>query len=866
MQHLSSFVSTITRAATVAAGVAIPVGLLAGCVAESSEHSSSAAALYAPAVGTSTPLVNMGTRKCAGVAGSEPDGGVVQSRCTGARGQTWHVVAEAPAESPPAIALRNLETGRCAAIVSSSLRQARCDGRPNQLFVAEPIDDDLGGVRLRVRSSGRCLAIPGGSTADGVNVREETCNASSTQRWERLLSSPGVPTGRWRDIDLYRVTYNDDGEVRMLSFPTPVPTTPLAIDVAASRTPTSADATAGELVLGYTDGAALFEAVERTREIAPRTLGSMFETSIAFSNIPTPVTGLTLDPRDHGIVISGGTLFELGTTTSWPAQSVTGSGDFLGWVEGSPTSFAAIGPGSSAGLIARSRDVGGWRYTIDRVAVADAPTDLGYSPGAGFALVSYTGRSVRYSEDPLFSFGDFELYYTDDSTPWRTLIGLGRHLPIPYGGVPIAIAAGECEIVIAVEADGFIRARAFDLDRCDRPREVVDYSEASWVVLNPSDRGRGGRVWDLDATYQARSPIFDHDLTWRIRTRYLNGPETETIEPFDYVLLPPRPWQQATGFRIEAGIVGQGLPFPIHVIDIEATARWNCTDGRNESWQTTTHTDTFFVGSNTFDAGMTAAIGDTDCSDAGPDFHFVPYSGALSIDGHLFDATGTLVRTERIEMAYGEVLSGTRFVPRYTRDVPPSLPEGDPLTFLSQYGNPSMTDGVATVPIPFPFEYLGHPVSEVEISTNGFITFNRGPMPFSYRLNDSLPGAADPNAVVAWWWDDLEIRPGGGAWSTVVGISPWFRRLVITLRGLAFQGDANTLLDVQIALIESTNEIVVNYGQKTAGFGTEDFTASVGWEDFTGALGGSFGLFACTPSCDQNDWVDNLRVTYSPVP
>lgn len=41
------------------------------------------------------------------------------------------------------------------------------------------------------RGSGKCLKVPGGSTANGVNVTQSTCNGSSNQQWSVVWDNYG---------------------------------------------------------------------------------------------------------------------------------------------------------------------------------------------------------------------------------------------------------------------------------------------------------------------------------------------------------------------------------------------------------------------------------------------------------------------------------------------------------------------------------------------------------------------------------------------------------------------------------------------------------------------------------------------------
>ena len=65
-------------------------------------------------------------------------------------------------------------------------------------------------------------------------------------------------------------------------------------------------------------------------------------------------------------------------------------------------------------------------------------------------------------------------------------------------------------------------------------------------------------------------------------------------------------------------------------------------------------------------------------------------------------------------------------------------------------------DAIAGVRLPFGIPYFGAaPDSTITVSTNGFFTF--GPLSDSHPRNTSMPQAEAPNAVVAPYWDDLNV-------------------------------------------------------------------------------------------------------------
>lgn len=68
-------------------------------------------------------------------------------------------------------------------------------------------------------------------------------------------------------------------------------------------------------------------------------------------------------------------------------------------------------------------------------------------------------------------------------------------------------------------------------------------------------------------------------------------------------------------------------------------------------------------------------------------------------------------------------------------------------------------DAVTLADIGFAFDFYGTEFSEVNISTNGFLTFTGSSSDFS---NNPIPDPAEPNAIVAPFWDDQDTGDGVG--------------------------------------------------------------------------------------------------------
>lgn len=189
---------------------------------------------------------------------------------------------------------------------------------------------------------------------------------------------------------------------------------------------------------------------------------------------------------------------------------------------------------------------------------------------------------------------------------------------------------------------------------------------------------------------------------------------------------------------------------------------------------------------------------------------------------------------------------------------PPVVPVGRSLVF------PDLDDSYAEEPLPFGFSYLGRPVTSVYVSTNGLIAFSpTGADAYSNRI---LPSMGTPTEFVAWFWDDLTLELGSsGVTSTLEGRAP-NRRLVLGFRDvqrLGRVGPNSTRLSARIELHESTNEIVVHYGEAASANGiTAPFSATMGWLSQSGTDGGDWG--GCGNQCQETDWPAGRRYRLIP--
>ena len=159
----------------------------------------------------------------------------------------------------------------------------------------------------------------------------------------------------------------------------------------------------------------------------------------------------------------------------------------------------------------------------------------------------------------------------------------------------------------------------------------------------------------------------------------------------------------------------------------------------------------------------------------------------------------------------------------------------------------------APIPLPFVFRYFGRPYTAVTVSPNGFLKLGDAEVVTAgWPRGTLLPDARSPNGVIAGLWKDLHPSHGGSIVWAVVGVPPE-RRFVVQFTGVRDRDRPNVLNTFQIALAETTDEIVVRY----AGASGSDLGAAAGVESESGAVGLTWRL---------DDFVlDRAAVRYTPL-
>ncbi|GIF18174.1 hypothetical protein BJ973_008862 [Actinoplanes tereljensis] len=147
----------------------------------------------------------------------------------------------------------------------------------------------------------------------------------------------------------------------------------------------------------------------------------------------------------------------------------------------------------------------------------------------------------------------------------------------------------------------------------------------------------------------------------------------------------------------------------------------------------------------------------------------------------------------------------------------------------------ALTGDEATTGITFPFSFPfhGQTYTSATVSTNGFLTFGSALGTNTYA-NPTMPTLAAPNAVVAPFWDDLEIDASASVRTDTIGTAP-NRKFVIEWRNAIFRPSGPDRITFEAVFSETTGEIAFNYGTLTTSL-QQGAAATIGIENASGTV------------------------------
>jgi len=147
-------------------------------------------------------------------------------------------------------------------------------------------------------------------------------------------------------------------------------------------------------------------------------------------------------------------------------------------------------------------------------------------------------------------------------------------------------------------------------------------------------------------------------------------------------------------------------------------------------------------------------------------------------------------------------------------------------------------DAYAEIPVGFTFKYYGNKKTNLYVSVNGLLAFSSNELENAFS-NVHIPNGAQPNDLIATFWDDLNLWPTQKVYYAVLGTEP-YRRLVIEYWGAAHYDDPDARYYFETVLYETWNQIRFRYRAMNNGpsfYLGDGRSATLGIEDGTGANG-----------------------------
>lgn len=169
--------------------------------------------------------------------------------------------------------------------------------------------------------------------------------------------------------------------------------------------------------------------------------------------------------------------------------------------------------------------------------------------------------------------------------------------------------------------------------------------------------------------------------------------------------------------------------------------------------------------------------------------------------------------------------------------------------------------GEFNVNLPFMFQHYEQTFDTVTVVGAGVLAF-----PSGQRVsinNTALGTTAAPNALIAAWWEDIELLTSNSGFlgTSLSGTAP-NREFCIEWNNFNDEQVNNALINFKVVLHEGVSgRVDVSYGPTMGGTGS--YTATMGMEDSAGMRGVPFKSPDCNPNCQQSDLVSlaNTRVT-----
>lgn len=157
------------------------------------------------------------------------------------------------------------------------------------------------------------------------------------------------------------------------------------------------------------------------------------------------------------------------------------------------------------------------------------------------------------------------------------------------------------------------------------------------------------------------------------------------------------------------------------------------------------------------------------------------------------------------------------------------------------------------VPIGFDFPYSDTTYNNCYVCTNGWLSLGYDPHEFAPNPQ-RIPDNNLPNALIAPWWDDIELRSAGKVYYKTIGETP-NRQFVVIWQDVNLKYTDTTELVTFEAILNENGTVVFQYQDVTTGDLNYDYgkNASIGIENQEGTAGVNY-LYSLPPlSVATND-------------
>jgi hypothetical protein len=138
------------------------------------------------------------------------------------------------------------------------------------------------------------------------------------------------------------------------------------------------------------------------------------------------------------------------------------------------------------------------------------------------------------------------------------------------------------------------------------------------------------------------------------------------------------------------------------------------------------------------------------------------------------------------------------------------------------------------IPIGFNFDFYCSTYSNVYISSNGWLTFSSTMASDPQYITGLIPSSSDPDALIAFAWDDLDPGAGGSIEYFTTGTAP-NRKFVLNFTNVPHYGCSSCLVSTQLVLEETTHAIEIH--NTRVDNHTTSGTMTQGIENGTGTVG-----------------------------